>query len=75
MKIEYYLKANTGTYPPSYKHSDLQSAKTEAQRLLTTTNATKIEILAIIGVVEIKDVPVTEKKVVIDLFNNSDLPF
>lgn len=73
--MQYYLKTENGSYPPSYKHSSLESAKIEAERLLKSTNSKKVEILAIVGTVEIKDVPVTEKKVVFDLVPEKDLPF
>lgn len=71
----YYCKTNNGTKSPSFTHQTVQGAKTEALRLLNSTNAEKVEILMCVGVVEYKDVPVTERKAVFSMAPENDLPF
>jgi len=69
--MEYYVFV-VGGNPPRFKHNNLESAKNEARRL-NSMLAQKVEILAIIGEVFLKEVPVTTKVQEIEMFD--DLPF
>lgn len=70
----YMLKTETGTTPPQFIHRDIYSAKNEAIRLSQLYN-TKVFIMEIVGVVQMEDVPVTERKPVIYNFSSDNLPF
>lgn len=71
--MKYYLRTNNGTKNPSFVHSNLQSARQEANRLLENFVCESVEILAIVGKIEFKEIPVTTRKIVEDF--TSDLPF
>lgn len=73
---QYYLKAQNSQFAPTYVHDSLESAITEANRLLNKGVTSKLEILQIVAIVERKDVPVVERKnVVTHLQFDDDLPF
>lgn len=71
----YLLQTKTGLTPPKYIHHDIDLAITEAKRLHELLN-TDVMILQIVGVVEKKEVPVTELKTKVTMFTERDeLPF
>lgn len=57
----YMLLTDNGTTPPRYEHPSLASAQAEAARLALLHN-TRVRILEVVGQVEIKEVPITERK-------------
>ena len=74
----FYCMTSTGVRPPYFRHSTLKSAITEAKRLSNEFKC-KVEILEVVGNVQWKDVPVVERKQVLELkpgINiDEDLPF
>lgn len=74
-KTSYYLRTNNGTKNSSYLHETITSARIEARRLLNTSNAQRVEILAICEIMEKVEIPITktEIKTTASLFD--DLPF
>lgn len=75
MKNYYYLIAERGD-KPHYKHETLESAVTEAKRLISTIkNIGKIEIVKSVGFVNIEQVPVTKNEIVVHVGMNDELPF
>jgi hypothetical protein len=66
-----------GSNSPTFIHDDINSATTEAKRLHAITNK-NVRILRMIGVVETIEVPVTEKRVVVSVYDKErpdDMPF
>jgi hypothetical protein len=75
---QYYCMTDNGD-KPRYKHTYIESACVEANRLKKTTGCKKVEILKIVGVVEDVVVPVTKIETRTTLINeykdSDDLPF
>lgn len=75
---EFYCMTSTGVRPPHHRHITIESAVIEAKRLSSEFRC-KVEILEVVGSVEWKDVPVVERKQVLQIsprFNiDDDLPF
>lgn len=74
---EGYMLFVDGGNAPTHVHDDINSATTEAKRLHAITNK-NVRILKMIGVVETIEVPVTEKRVVVSVYDKErpdDIPF
>lgn len=74
---KYYCMTSTGVRPPNYAHSSIESAAAEAERLAIQFNC-KVEILKVVGTVSFKEVPVVERKRVLEFepgYGNDYLPF
>jgi hypothetical protein len=74
---EGYMLFVDGSNSPTFIHDDINSATTEAKRLHAITNK-NVRILRMIGVVETIEVPVTEKRVVVSVYDKErpdDIPF
>lgn len=68
---KYYCKTSTGVRPPRYEHDNIKSATEEAK--------SSVQILKVVGTVSYKDIPITERKQVVEFesgySNGDDLPF
>ena len=71
---KYYCKTSTGVRPPRYEHDNIKSATEEAKRLSTQFNCS-VQILKVVGTVSYKDIPITERKQVVEFesgYSNGD---
>jgi len=68
------LLAEKGNNPPSYAHTNINTAIEEAKRLQKLLGG-KVKILQVIGEVKEIEIPVTRKEVIVIIENNNDLPF
>lgn len=62
-KTSFYLRTDTGNTNPKYLHATITSARIEARRLLNTSNAQRVEILAICEILEKVEIPVTKTEI------------
>jgi hypothetical protein len=71
---KYYCKTSTGVRPPRYEHDNIKSATEEAKRLSTQFNCS-VQILKVVCTVSYKDIPITERKQVVEFesgYSNSN---
>lgn len=72
---KFLVQTKTGSTPPKYEHNSIESAVTEAKRLHETFK-TDVQILKVVGSIKEVEVPVTEKKTIIEILEpDDDLPF
>lgn len=74
---QFYCMTSIGVRPPHFKHSTIDSAVNEAERLHKKFKC-KVEILQVVGVVETVKVPVYKDETKVTVSKNlvdDDLPF